>query len=245
MITEKELRNLWQEAFGDPEEFLEGFFRTGFSEDRYAALLRQGELAGALYWFDCSWGGRKLAYIYAVATAKKFRRQGVCRELMENAHARLQQAGYLGAVLVPAEPELAEMYEKMGYRHFGGMKRLEVKAEGQPVRLTQIGPEEYEAGKEAFLKPDSVEQGGKTLDFLNTYARFYRGGDTLFVVATEDGKAFFQEFFGEPEKLPGILQTLKCQKGSVRLPDGKTPFGMYRSFTGEKTLPAYLGIALD
>lgn len=245
MITEKELKALWQEAFDDPELFLDAFFRTGFGKDRYAVLLRQGELAGALYWFDCFWGDRKLAYIYAVATAKKFRRQGVCRELMEKAHTRLQQAGYAGAVLVPAKPELAAMYEIMGYRHFGGMKRLEVKAQGQPVRLTLIGPEEYEACKEAFLKPDSIRQGGKTLAFLNTYARFYRGEDTLFAVATEGQNALFQEYFGDPEKLPGILQTLQVEKGSVRLPDGETPFGMYRSFTGEKNLPAYLGIALD
>ena len=43
----------------------------------------------------------RIAYIYAVATAKKFQRKGICHKLMEETHKDLSAYGYEGAILVP------------------------------------------------------------------------------------------------------------------------------------------------
>ena len=89
------LRLLWKEAFGDSDAFLDGFFRTGFD----AARCRCTEdVAAALYWFDCTWKGKKLAYVYAVATAEASRCRGLCRMLMEDTHRHLETLGYAGAI---------------------------------------------------------------------------------------------------------------------------------------------------
>jgi hypothetical protein len=65
------LRGLWKEAFGDSDDFLDMFWRTAFSYDRCRCVTVDGEVAAALYWFDCECRGERVAYIYAVATAKK------------------------------------------------------------------------------------------------------------------------------------------------------------------------------
>ena len=39
------LRLLWQEAFGDSDSFLDGFFRTGFHPERCRLILEKGEPA--------------------------------------------------------------------------------------------------------------------------------------------------------------------------------------------------------
>ena len=245
MITEQALRELWKEAFGDTDAFLDGFFREGFSPERCGTVFSDGKLAAALYWFDCTWQDQKLAYIYAVATAKEFRGQGFCRKLMEDTHTKLRQQGYSGAVLVPVNPGVAYLYAKLGYRNFGGMRRINVQAGNISIPLTLIGPEEYARRKQHYLPADGIRQEGRTLSFLGTYARFYRGENALFAVSVEDEGAYFQEFFGDLTQVPAIIRTLGVDSGRLRIPDRETPFAMFLSFAGNTSTPGYLGIALD
>ena len=106
-----QLRTLWKQAFGDTDAFLDGFFATGFDRRRCRCVTWNDRVAAALYWFDCHWEGKKLAYIYAVATDEAFRGKGFCRNLMEDTHTHLEKLGYRGAVLVPGSLELFGMYE--------------------------------------------------------------------------------------------------------------------------------------
>ena len=57
------LRALWQEAFGDSDAFLDSFFSTSFCPHRCRCILSDDQSAAALYWFDCSLGGEKYAYL--------------------------------------------------------------------------------------------------------------------------------------------------------------------------------------
>ena len=59
------LRLLWQEAFGDSDAFLDKFFSVGYNQNRCRVVMREAQAATALYWFDCQWEGKKLAYLYA------------------------------------------------------------------------------------------------------------------------------------------------------------------------------------
>ena len=72
MITDTppvaQLKQLWQQAFGDPEAFIDAFFRTGFSPNRCRCIQKDGRVATMLFWFDCQCRGEKLAYLYGVAT---------------------------------------------------------------------------------------------------------------------------------------------------------------------------------
>ena len=80
------LRQLWQEAFGDDDAFLELFYTFGFAPDRCRCVTVDGKVAAALYWFDCQYQGRPLAYLYGVATRKAFRGKGLCRAVAETTH---------------------------------------------------------------------------------------------------------------------------------------------------------------
>jgi predicted acetyltransferase len=104
------LRRLWQQAFGDTDSLLDKFFRVGFGFDRCLCIRDGAQIVAALYWFDCSWGKKKVAYIYAVATDEGYRGQGLCRRLMDDAHRQLREQGYCGAALVPGEEDLIRLY---------------------------------------------------------------------------------------------------------------------------------------
>lgn len=230
------LRTLWKEAFGDSEQFLDGFFETAYSTDRCRCITENGRIAAALYWMDCRCDDVPMAYLYAVATARLYRGQGLCRKLMEDTHSHLKSLGYAGCILVPGEPELFSMYENMGYVNFSGMDTVTAAA-ASPLALRHVSAEEYAALRRQYLPPRGVIQGD--MDFLATYATLYAGDD--FVCAWAGDTAL--ELLGNTAAAPGILGALGKAKGRFRIP-GKTPFAMYRPLS-DTPAPAYFGIAFD
>ena len=230
------LRTLWKEAFGDSEQFLDGFFETAYSTDRCRCITENGRIAAALYWMDCRCDDVPMAYLYAVATARLYRGQGLCRKLMEDTHSHLKSLGYAGCILVPGEPELFSMYENMGYVNFSGMDTV-IAAAASPLPLRHVSAEEYAALRRQYLPPRGVIQEG--MDFLATYATLYAGDD--FVCAWAGDTAL--ELLGNTAAAPGILGALGKAKGRFRIP-GKTPFAMYRPLS-DTPAPAYFGIAFD
>lgn len=230
------LCRLWQEAFGDGDTFLDAFWSTAFSSDRCRCITVDGEVAAALYWFDCRCAGKPMAYLYAVATRKKHRGKGLCRTLMEDTHALLKDLGYAGCILVPGGPELFSMYGKMGYACFGGMDTISCTA-GQPVNLREITAEEYAWLRKAYLPQRGVVQEG--LAFLENFAQFYAGSD--FILATTEELGL--ELLGNTAAAPGILGALEKRAGVFRIPGG-AHFAMYLPLS-DAPAPSYFGLAFD
>lgn len=240
MITE--LRRLWKQAFGDPDSFLDVFFAVGYSANRCQTLILNGQLAAALYWFDCNWDGRKLAYVYAVATEEAFRNQGLCRKLLAQTHDALRSQGYCGALLVPGSDSLFRMYEKMGYRTCSTVTERTCAA-GAPVSLRPITTEEYARLRRQYLPQGGVIQEGATLDFLSQFAKFY-AGDGFILTASQDGTtAYIHELLGDADPA-GIVAALGATQGRSRTPGTEKPFAMYYALDGDPA-PEYFGLALD
>lgn len=239
------LRSLWQEAFGDSEEFLDSFFSTAFSPERCRCLYVDGGVAAALYWFDCQCRGKTMAYLYAVATGKKYRRQGFCRELLENTHMHLANRGYAGAILVPGSETLTAMYAGMGYRSGTTVSEFVCAPGPNPISLHRIDSEEYAQRRAKLLPPDGVVQEGENLLFLQTQARLYEGMGFLLAAQIRGDTLHGLELLGDPTVAPGILRALGMISGSFRAPGSMLPFAMYRSFGSDCPIPAYFGLAFD
>lgn len=233
------LRTLWTECFGNEENWIDGFFRTAFDPDHVCCLNRWGGLAAALCWMDTYCQGRPLAYLYAIATAPAHRRQGLCRELMGKTHDLLARQGYAGAILVPGDEGLRQMYGKMNYVNFGGIRRFCAEA-GEPIPIRRLSPEEYTALRREYLPAGGVIQENGAMEFLASAAELYVGADFLLAMAGDVGL----ELLGNAHGAPGILGALGLERGSFRAPGGE-PFAMFRSLTGEDWLPGYFGLAFE
>lgn len=237
-----QLRALWQEAFADPDSFLDLFFSRAFHRERCSVANLDGEVAAALYWFDCTCRGQKLAYVYAVATAKKHRGQGLARELMVATHTHLAACGYHGVVLVPAEESLFAYYERLGYTPFGGVEELCCEA-AEAVPMEKLDGQTYAQLRRQYLPEGGVVQEGENLALLEGMTAFYAGDGFLLCAATEDGKVLGAELLGDKAAAPGIVAALGCESGSFRTP-GSKPFAMFHGFAVLAT-PSYFGHALD
>ncbi len=239
------LRSLWKEAFGDTDKFLDIFERTAFSPDRCRYVTQNGEVAAALYFFNCSCGGERIAYLYAVATAEKYRGRGICRALMEDTHRHLKALGYRAAILVPGSRELFEFYKKMGYEVCSYIGEIRCLASDDGIALRQIDASEYAELRRRFLPENGVVQEEENLNFLKEQAAFYAGNGFLLAAREEDGRLRGLELLGDKETAPAILRTLGYNEGVFRVPDGDKPFAMCYPLSDDRTLPSYFGLAFD
>lgn len=240
------LRALWQEAFGDSENFLRDFVATAYSADRCRCLTAEGTVATALYWFDCSYEEGPVAYLYAIATAKSYRGRGLCTALMKDTHRHLREQGYCGTLLVPGNRELFAFYEKMGYRISGHVDELNITASADTVEIFQIDAEEYARRRKSLLPRGGVIQERENLRFLQTQATLYAGKDFLLAARRESDSLFGLELLGNTASAPAILQTLNCPKGRFRIPGNGHPFAMFYPLGDRNsTFPTYFGLAFD
>lgn len=240
-----QLRKLWKEAFGDGDEFLDVFFATAFAPKRCRAATISGKLAAAIYWFDCNLNGQKIAYIYAVATAREYRGQGICKNLMNNTHIHLKKLGYKCAILVPGSKELFSFYEGMGYKICSSINEFSCTAESAGTDITKIEKSEYALMRRAFVPIGGVIQENENLDFLEHQAEFFKGEDFLLAARFDEKNLFGIELLGNTEKAPKIVNALKCQKGIFRTNGNLKPFAMCYTLFEDAQSPAYFGLAFD
>ena len=240
-----QLLPLWKEAFGDHQGFWEMFLDTAFRPDHCGCLLKEDKIGASLCWLDCSWEGKKIAYIYAVVTHPDFRGQGLCRRLLNQVHRRLKDSGYAAAMLVPAEEALRQMYEKMGYVNCTGVSEFSCPPGETSFPLHAIGPEEYAQLRRQLLPRGSVLQEGENLSFLAEQAQFFAGPETLLAAYWDDGVLHALELLGNRNAAPGIVKTLDCREGRFRGPGEERPFAMIHPLTSLEEYPKYFGFAFD
>lgn len=234
-----QLRALWQEAFGDSDAALDCFFDNAYAPERCLCIADADKVVAAAYWFGCG----EYAYIYAVATAKSHRGQGLCHKLMDAIHALLTRQGYIGAMVVPGEESLRKFYAGMGYENFGGIREFTCQAAEKPVALRKVDAEEFAALRRKLLPTGAVVQEGENLAYLRAYAQFYAGADFLLTALWDGNELLGLELLGSAHAAPGILAALGAKNGTFRTP-GENLFAMYKPLNSENP-PTYFGFAFD
>lgn len=235
------LRGLWQEAFGDTNEYLDCFFATAFDEKRCLVVDRAD---AACYWLDCTCRGQRIAYLYAVATAKHRQGQGLCRALMEQAKQVMVRQGYAGILLVPGSENLRQMYAKMGFGDATAIHEFTLPA-SQPQSLQRLTAQQYFAQRQALLPAGAAVEGPEIMAFLAAQAEFYHLGSTLCVAIREGNRLFLPELLGEPEHAAAIAASLGCETVTARAPGSHKKWAMYCPLSEDAPEPTHFSFALD
>ena len=240
-----ELRRLWKIAFGDGDAFLDIFFSTAYAPERCRCITEGDRVLAALYWFDIRCEGRKLAYIYAVATDPACRNRGLCRRLMDNTLQVLTDRGYDGAMLVPVTQDLIGMYEKMGFVPCSTVSEFWCGPQIPAAPIHKVDSETWALARKALLPPGAVLQEGENLALLESLATFYTGPGFAAAVAEEEGKLRCLELLGDVDAAPHILMALGYDCGFFRCPGKGKPFAMLSLLTQDCPKPTYLGFSFD
>jgi len=240
-----QLVRLWKEAFGEYNGFWELFLETAFQPDHCRCITEAGQVIAGLYWFDCSCGHDKIAYVYAVVTDPDQRGRGLCRKLMADVHALLKEKGYASVMLVPADKGLREMYRKMGYEDCTSIGEMSCTAGKTAIEIRNIGIAEFAQLRRNLLPMHSVLQEGIQLPFLAAQAQLFAGEDFLLAAYLDGERLHGMELLGNPEAAPGILRALGCETGTFQIPGAEKPFAMLHKLSENAVTPNYFGFSFD
>lgn len=240
------LKELWKEAFGDTDEFIECFFSRGFSPERSLVATDNETLLGALYWLDMECDGKKIAYVYGVATAKAFRSKGIGSRLMNEAKDYLKAHGYALIALVPATSEVFRFYEGLGYKTFAYVDENIFSASDKKVNVRKAEAAEYLEERKKYCKTGYLAPVGESLDFLEAVVDFYVGDDFVASLRRDQKDFFAVEFLGNLDEIPNFINSLGYPKGTVRTDGRDKAFAMCLPLEDSKKLSvSYLGFAFD
>ncbi len=241
----KQLTQLWQEAFGDTEEFIDGYFCTAFSPARCRCITISRKVVAALYWMDVRLGEQRYAYIYAVAVTEKRRGKGLARTLLADTEAHLALRGYDGVLLVPGSESLRTLYQKLGYVTCTTVSEFSAAAGDSPIPLQRITRDEYAQLRQAYLPAGAGVEGEEGVAFLETIVFFYRGENLLLAAHAENSKLWCPELLGDTAAAPGVLKALRCTEGRFRTPGEDIPFAMFLPLSKKAQPPKHLAFAFD
>ncbi|MCI8649079.1 MAG: GNAT family N-acetyltransferase [Anaerotruncus sp.] len=183
------LRALWQECFGDSNEYVDLYFAQ-HEISRHTMVFIDGEnpvsMLSLLPMTVVTRAGILPArYIYAVATKQSYRGRGISTKMLKAAHKHMKSIGVKLSVLVPANGPLYNFYARRGFdtAFYSGLAIVPASeilpfrgsfaiSEASPDAFMQIRERAF-AGRTMFVRWD-----GDALAYRLTETAF-NGGETL------------------------------------------------------------------
>lgn len=239
-----DLLELWTEAFGEEKEEALPFFREIFPLCRAWQAEERGVLCAMAYALPQTVrsGERELpaAYLYAVATKKEYRGQGIASRLLGEMENALRQEGVAGLLLVPANPGLFAFYEKLGLLPFSHRRWTEIFAGDGMAEV--CAPEEYLALREGCLT--DVPHNVPPAAVLN-HLRLFRWPGGCGAAEQTEGGLVFRELLGDPAGASAAVKAMGATVARALLPAGDVPYAVAKPLTADFPKTGYFAFAME
>ena len=124
---QQEMRAMWNEIFGDDISEIDAFLLR--HDDATPFIHKEcGKLVSMLYVVPIEMWGKRVAYIYAVATKPECRGRGIASKLLGEALQMVERGGEFDlAALIPSSTESKRLYERLGFEDL--QKQMEFSAD--------------------------------------------------------------------------------------------------------------------
>ena len=251
-----QVKTLWRDVFGDSAESIDFYFSNRHENQNMLVADVDGVIAGMLTMLPLMLGfGREIRpgrYIYAVATAPTYRKQGISTQLLVYCHTYMAKNNETAAVLTPASESLFSFYGKRGYETVFYNNRITLPSSGLPVCpqdavCTLCTVEDFYRIRGAFFSDSRlfVRWGKEQLAYIAKSAQAFGDGVYYFRTLKGEGYAFcgwrgpriyIREIALIHMELSAAIsilhQTLGALEYEIFLPEGSiegntpSPFGM-------------------
>lgn len=163
------LKEIWRLCFGDPDAYIDLYFRTRNWRHETAVLTEEGTIVSMLAMIpavlrNANGESRPAAMIFAVATHPEHQKKGYADLLLEYANDLLAKKQISMTALVPATDELFRFYEKRGYRTAFTVREIlltakEIEnlscAKENPFKIHPASPTGYQSVRKTMLEGHS------------------------------------------------------------------------------------------
>lgn len=271
-VSDKQIITLWQECFGDSEEYISAFLKAHSNRKQILTVTDEEKLCSMLFLLECeAVSGEEnypAWYIYAACTSENYRRQGLMAKLLEYAKEYAVKENVSFLLLVPANEPLFDYYSKFGYKTYFYRQKCSITENINHYSLSEKNAEVKDLyylrekclsdlfhikwSEEAlkYALSEHLEYGGKLSVTDNAYALWN----------VEDNVLVISEILGtDSVSTDNLLKYLSSDKNISEVsgytacysPKNGIPFGMIltcseKSETVIKENPCgYLGLALD
>ncbi len=219
---------LWQTCFGDTHDEIRRFLRAA-DNSLLAECRASGELAGMAMLVPVAARGKPAYYGYAVCTAEKHRKEGVCRALHEEIF-RLCDAEKKGYFLHPEDMGLFRMYGSFGMKLCGGCRYAGYTCD-DATTIADL-PKLRRATADDFAQDESDIRWSKSI--LNYAVNINEGG---ICIAFPDGALAYGEKRGDSlelsfsqgldsERIRMLCRMTDCRTVKIRQRGDEVPFLM-------------------
>ena len=252
----EQLKNLWQECFGDKMDYINLYFDNMYKND-YCYIAKEDDVVASMMMFlpatmvsfNKSINGR---YVYAVATKPEFRGKGIMRQLEKYATDDVKNMGIEFLTLVPASESLFNLYREIGYKTYAYLENQsytdkEFKQYTKETNITQIPLNELDNLRAEFLKSfdqyiyiNDTQYIEQELSFLGAllYKVSNEYGNGYILCFKDKDKAYVKECSLSENllksSLEDICKMLECKNIVLKLSQktlktiNKTPYSMVK-----------------
>ena len=190
MNVKQQTRELWKTCFGDPDEWIEMYFRRRYADDINKYIEMDGNVVSALQVipYTMTFGAGQevpVGYISGACTRPDCRGRGLMRRLLREVHREMYDQGVWLSTLIPAEEWLKGYYERSGYAtcfhyeelHFAADSNLLPAAQTLTARATSMDDEAYSLfGKCMKMRPCCIQHSRDDLETVMEDIRMAGGG---------------------------------------------------------------------
>lgn len=145
----KQIRQMWDLIFDDPEEFADYYFEHVCAANRILLAYVGDEMVGMLHLnpYDICIGGKKSRcyYIVGVGVLQEYRRQGIMRKMMNQALADMKKEGCPFTFLMP---KIEEYYQGFGFEKVYDTLELDIDIS----ELEEMVPDDLSGEEGYYLK---------------------------------------------------------------------------------------------
>ncbi len=156
-----QLKALWKKCFRDPDEYIDAFYNNYCSPNQVLVVVEDGKIRSMASLLPASVRNTEgeeipVSYLYALATDPDHQGHSHARQLLQAADDLLADRGYKAMALVPASPSLHKFFKAVGMDECFAHRKSEFLASSLTGKtgggtFVPIGPEEYNAIREAYL----------------------------------------------------------------------------------------------
>ena len=112
---QRDMRELWHDIFEDDYDEIDSFM-VRHSDALPMIHKEEGRVVSMLYVVPLQQWDKRVAYIYAVATAPEYRGRGLATRLLGKAMQYAKESGRFDcAALIPSSTESKQLYERLGF----------------------------------------------------------------------------------------------------------------------------------